>query len=131
MVFPQNEKKIFNLINKYRHSHGLQQLLYDAFVADVARGHSQDMAAGLAKFGHNGFDKRVAKLSDISFKEISENIATYKGEPINEEIVVQFWLKSKNHRKIIKGEYQSTGIGIARKPNESVYYITQLFLKLE
>lgn len=131
MPFKKNENKIFNLINKYRYSFGSAPIGYDVFLADIARRHSREMATSFTTFGHNGFENRVEKLSEISYKEVSENVATYKGDPINEEIIVQFWLKSERHRNIIQGNYHKTGIGIAKKPNESIYFITQLFLELQ
>ena len=131
MPFKKNEKKIFDLINKHRRSHGAPSMKYDTFVADIARSHSRDMAMSSAQFGHIGFENRVEKLSGIAYKEVSENVATYEGEPINEEIIVQFWLKSAKHRDFIEGNYQSTGIGISKKPNENIYFITQLFLNIE
>jgi uncharacterized protein YkwD len=55
-------------------------------------------------------------------------VAAYQGNPLSEEIIVQFWLKSARHRKIIQGDYKLTGIGVAKNSDDK-FYITQIFIK--
>ena len=50
-----------------------------------------------------------------------------RANPISEEIIVQFWLKSAKHKKSIQGSYNLTGVGVA-KSSEDKYYITQIFI---
>lgn len=120
------EKKLYEKINGYRISQTLNTMDYDEDVAAIARGHSENMAAGRCDFGHDAFDERAARLS-TQFEHISENVAYYEGHPLNEDIVLQFWLKSTRHVEIITGDYDVTGVGIAK--NDHTYFITQLFLK--
>ncbi len=127
MPFQINEIKLFNIINSYRQSRGLKRMTYDDKIAAVACAHSSDMATGRCEFGHDGFDDRV-KLFSTTYSQISENVAYYEGHPLNEEIVVQFWLKSNRHLEIVTGDYDMSGVGVAKSPNE-IFYITQLYLK--
>jgi len=122
------EKKIHQLINQYRSSINLPMLELNEKISQLARAHSEAMANKEIPLGNCGFKKRIRKIARIfPNKAASENVASYHGNPVNEEIVVQFWLKSAKHRKIIQGDYNLTGIGVA-KSTDNVYYFTQLFV---
>ena len=128
METQKHEIKLFDIINNYRKHENLDGLRYDDAISNVARKHSFDMATGRVAFGHDGFEDRVKNLSGNQALKISENVASFQGHPINEEIIAQFWLKSESHLKIIRGDYQTTGIGIA-KGKSNKYFITQLFVQ--
>ncbi|MBN1351576.1 CAP domain-containing protein [candidate division KSB1 bacterium] len=123
------EKKIHQLINQYRSSINLPTLELDEKISQLAREHSEAMANKKLPFGNGGFKERTRKIAlFLPYQAASENVAAYQGNPISEELVVQFWLKSAKHRKTIKGDYNLTGIGIA-KDAEDRYYITQIFIR--
>jgi len=123
------EQKIHQLVNQYRISKNLPALVLDERISQLAREHSEAMAENKIPLGNCGFRERIRKIAlFLPSKKASENIASYQGNPINEEIVVQFWLKSARHRKTIQGDYNLTGIGIARSTDD-VYYFTQIFIK--
>lgn len=123
------EQKIHQLINQYRKSINLPLLELNEKISQLAREHSQAMAVDKIPFGNCGFKKRIRKIAlAIPNKAASENVAFYRGQPISEEIIVQFWLKSARHRKSILGDYNLTGIGVAKNV-EDKYYITQIFIK--
>ena len=129
MTINNKEKRISQIINSYRESRGLLPLRFDTLVAQVAREHSAAMAEGRVPFGHDDFDRRVERLTEERpNKIVSENIASFNGYPLNEDIVVQFWLKSEKHTRVIQDDYQLTGIGIARN-NTRTYFITQIFVR--
>ena len=126
MRYEKHERKILEIINLYRIVEKLEPILFDSNIALIARQHSRDMAEEVVAFGRDGFKERAAHLSKYPREHVSENIAYYKGLPMNEDIVVQFWLKSKKHRDIIRGDFNRTGIGIAKDAGDT-FYITQLF----
>ncbi len=122
-------QKIHQLINQYRISINLPSLELDERISQLAREHSEAMANKKIPFGHYGFKKRIRKIAlFLPNKAASENVASYHGNPLSEEIVVQFWLKSGKHRKIIQGDYNLTGIGVAKNADD-VYYFTQIFIR--
>jgi uncharacterized protein YkwD len=123
------EQKIHQLINRYRNSIHLPSLALDENISQLAREHSAAMADHQVPFGNYGFKERIRKIAlFLIHKEAAENVASYQGQPVNEEIVLQFWLKSARHRRIIQGDYQLTGIGVAKNADE-VYYFTQIFIR--
>ncbi|KTC90593.1 CAP domain-containing protein [Fluoribacter dumoffii] len=114
-------------INQYRQQHGLSKLKMDNNIVIQARQHSLDMANHRMPFGHQDFGKRIAKLR----KQIkntgggAENVAyNYK----TAQIVVNQWVRSPGHRRNIVGNYNLTGIGVARDQQGKLYY-TQIFLQ--
>ncbi|KTD74177.1 CAP domain-containing protein [Legionella tucsonensis] len=114
-------------INDYRQKHGLSKLIMDDHMVIQARQHSLDMANHRMHFGHQDFGKRIAKLrSQIkNTGGAAENVAyNYK----TAQIVVSQWVKSPGHRRNIVGNYNLTGIGIARDKQGKLYY-TQIFLQ--
>lgn len=107
----------------------LPVLELDERISQIAREHSEAMANKKIKFGNGGFTKRIRRIAlFLPHKAASENIAAYQGKMVSEEIIVQFWLKSAKHKKIIQGDYNVTGIGIA-KNSDDIYYITQIFIR--
>lgn len=123
------EKKIHQLINQYRISINLLPLELDERISQIVREHSEAMVNKKIPFGNCGFEERIRKIARFfPNKAASENVASYHGNPVSEEIIVQFWLKSAKHRKIIQGDYNLTGIGIAQNSDDK-YYIIQIFIR--
>jgi uncharacterized protein YkwD len=91
-----------------------------------AEKHSADMASRKVAFSHDGFETRVSVISRQigGIKKSAENIAYGK---IGAKEVVDIWLKSPGHRKNIEGNYQLTGIGIARAKDGTIFF-TQIFV---
>lgn len=119
--------QILHYINEYRVAHGLNTLKMNEQVSEEARLHSRNMAIHRIGFGHIGFGKRIERL----YKRVgncqggAENVAyNYKSA----KTVVSEWIKSPGHRRNIVGNYNLTGIGIARDAQGKPYY-TQIFLK--
>lgn len=119
------ERDVFERINRYRASRGLPELRQSDQLAEVAREHSREMAAGHVPFGHYGFHERAARLD--GYRSISENVA-FNNYPDagSAERAVEGWISSPEHHKSIVGAYEVTGIGVARGPRGRIYY-TQLF----
>lgn len=123
------EKSVFAGINKYRKSRNLPMLQWDGNIAQESRIHAQQMATRKTTFSHDGFKKRVEIISQkIPYKAAAENIAVNMGFSNPGEKAVIGWINSPGHHKNIVGDFNLTGIGIA-KNNEGKYYFNQIFIK--
>src|ERR1700743_2955020 len=120
-------RQILIFVNEYRRSKGLPALQPNSFISSVALGHSRDMLTGKSPFGHDGFRQRINKISARLGKlhVAAENVAS---GPMSAREVVDGWLHSPGHRKNIEGDFQLTGIGLAKKSNGSIYF-TQIFAR--
>ncbi|AVH72185.1 CAP domain-containing protein [Nostoc sp. 'Lobaria pulmonaria (5183) cyanobiont'] len=121
------EQSIFNQINNYRISQGLSALTRNAAIDNQVRIHSQNMANGTVPFGHTGFSERV-KATRISYRAAGENVAYNQGYSDPATIAVQGWLKSPGHLANIRGNYNLTGIGVAKNSQGAIYF-TQMFIR--
>lgn len=121
----QNEVLVH--INEYRRHRGLPKLTMNNNMVREAKQHSLDMANHKMSFGHKYFDKRISKLhAQIKNSGAgAENVAyNYK----DARTVVQQWVLSPGHKRNIVGNYNLTGVGIARDKQGKIYY-TQIFLR--
>ena len=147
------EKRVHELINQQRNSHGLTSLTFDSSLATIARGHSQDMARnnyfshvnlqGLApadRGNQQGYPCRKDYGSYYTYG-IAENIfkthheTTTNGISINDfepletiaQNTVNSWMDSSGHREnILKTTYDHEGIGVGVGSDNTVY-ITEDF----
>ncbi|WP_293134480.1 CAP domain-containing protein [Microcoleus sp. bin38.metabat.b11b12b14.051] len=121
------EKAVNQQINQYRASKKLPPLSVDPRISQIARIHSENMASGKVKFSHDGFDGR-AKAVTVPYQSFAENVAYNMGfsDPVRN--AVEGWIKSDGHRKNIEGQFNLTGIAIAKNA-KGEYYFTQLFVK--
>ncbi|WP_298627128.1 CAP domain-containing protein [uncultured Legionella sp.] len=121
------QNAILFYINEYRQQHGLTPLKMDNRIVKEAKQHSMDMATHKMGFGHKYFHQRIDRLhSQIKDSNAgAENVAyNYK----DAQDVVKNWLRSPGHKRNIDGNYNLTGIGIARDKHGKIYF-TQIFLK--
>lgn len=119
--------RILVYVNQYRASRGLKPLRMNDRMSKEATIHSRDMATHKIPFGHQYFSGRIKRL----YHQIplcrggAENVAyNYK----DLQYLVQEWTKSPGHKKNIIGNYNLTGIGIARDRQGKMYY-TQMFIR--
>ncbi|HEV3222599.1 MAG TPA: CAP domain-containing protein [Puia sp.] len=118
------ETEILQYVNDDRKQHNLQPLQMDAMESSLALKHSQDMASGKVKFGHDGFNSRAKALQkSLGATEVGENVAF---GPMTAREVVDGWLNSPGHKKNIEGNFILTGIGYARDKKGDIYF-TQIF----
>jgi uncharacterized protein YkwD len=116
-------------VNEYRVSRGLQPLALHPLVSEVATAHSRKMATGKVPFGHDGFEKRLKTLrQSLPFSKAAENVGYNMGYPDPGSKAVKGWLHSPKHLENIQGDFNLTGIGVA-KNDKGEYYFTQIFLK--
>lgn len=121
------EQEVLVHINEYRQQHGLSTLTLDERISKEARQHSIAMAKHALPFGHQHFLTRINNIR-TQIKNAgagAENVAyNYR----DGQDVVRNWLKSPGHKRNIDGNYNLTGIGIARDQRGRIYF-TQLFIK--
>ena len=119
------EGQILKIINEHRRSIGLGDLVYNKAVYNEAKQHSINMANGKTPFSHDGFDNRFDRLmKTVGGSSMAENVAL--GQTTAQD-VVDSWLSSEGHKQNIEGDFNLTGIGIARGNDEDLYF-TQIFL---
>ena len=122
------ERQVLAQINEYRAERGLPALKNDERIGAIARGHSQDMADGTVPFSHQGVQRRYEEMGEVrSWRRVAENVAYNYGQSDPGDAAVVGWLGSDGHRRNIEGNFDYTGIGIA-KNSSGEYYFTQLFL---
>lgn len=123
------ELTLIDLINAEREKYGLRPLTYWEALTQEARKHSQNMAEGITKFGHDGFDYRVKAIRVLSAHvSMGENVAYSYGYKDPLKKAVEGWMDSPGHKENILGDYNETGMGIAFS-KEGRCYSTQLFAK--
>jgi uncharacterized protein YkwD len=122
------EQSINTQINQYRQSRNLPPLTLDSRISEQARAHSQAMANS-GVLSHDGFDQRVKAIARlITYRGAAENVAYNQGYSNPGEQAVQGWIKSPGHQKNMVGDYDLTGIGVAKNA-KGEYYFTQIFIK--
>ncbi len=121
------EQSILVYVNEHRASINKPPLTMINEASTEATRHSREMAIKAVAFGHDGFDNRIdliiTKVGRIN--SAAENVAYGQ---MNAATVVDGWLHSPGHKKNIEGDYNLTGIGVAKDGDGTIYF-TQIFLK--
>jgi uncharacterized protein YkwD len=123
------EQAIHDRVNQYRVQKGLSPLTLDARISQPAREHSRAMASGEVPFSHDGFDQRIETIArSIPYRTAAENVAYNQGyrEPVAQ--AVEGWINSPGHRVNMEGNFDLTGVGVARTA-DGKYYFTQIFIR--
>lgn len=123
------ERSVFKEINEYRQSQNLPPLSWNTEISEQARKHSEAMASGQVPLSHEGFEERVEAIAKtISYRGAAENVASNDGYANPGQQAVQGWLNSSGHRRNIVGNYDLTGVGVAKNA-QGEYYFTQIFIQ--
>lgn len=126
---PVLEDTLYDLVNQHRLSLGLSPLTRDPRLSALAREHSEEMAEHKVPFGHGNFTWRARQVNRmISSRRVSENVAYIFSHQETAKRAFQGWLKSENHRTAIEGQFQLTGIGVARGYRDA-FYFTQIYVR--
>lgn len=123
----QDEKEVFDLINKQRTNNGLKALNIDSEVQKVARIKAQDMVNN-NYFSHTsptyGSPFDMLKKFSVSYKTAGENIA---GNSSNSAAVTD-WMNSSGHKaNILNSSFNYTGIGVVSSSKYGKIYV-QMFI---
>jgi len=117
------------LVNEYRQSRGLSTLRLDERISQQSRFHSEAMAQGSATFSHDGFDQRIDVINNsIPYRGAAENLAYNQGYDDPVKVAVEGWIDSPGHHKNMIGDFELTGVGVARN-DQGEYYMNQIFIK--
>jgi uncharacterized protein YkwD len=123
------ERRVGIRINEYRASAKKPSFESSQELAEVARGHSRDMARGKVGFGHDGLKKRAAVISaSIEVVRLAENISKHDRSSGFVDAAMKMWLASPLHKKNIDGDFDLAGVGAAQAA-DGVVYFTQIFVK--
>lgn len=121
-------EEFVDLVNSHRASIGLRTLVHSEGMADIARGHSEDMASGKVAFGHDGFSARCSEARAVlgGGNWCAENVAAGQKTP---QAAFNSWMNSSGHRANIESS-KATHMGFGYAKNSSgKYYWTQIFLQ--
>lgn len=119
------EKDILYYVNAHRKQKGKAPLQLWQPAVEEALQHSKNMAKKKVAFGHYGFEDRINRLrKKISISHAAENVAYGK---LTAKEVVEGWLHSAGHKKNIEGNFNLTGIGVAKAEDGTVFF-TQIFI---
>ena len=123
----EDEKEVFNLINKERNKNGLNSLKVNEEVQKVARIKAQDMVNN-GYFSHQspiyGSPFDMLKSFKITYKTAGENIAGNS----NNTSAVTAWMNSEGHRaNILNSSFTYTGIGVVKGSKYGKIYV-QMFI---
>lgn len=126
-VMSDLEKEVHQQVNQHRKNKNLPPLNLHPQISDQARIHSQNMAQGKVIFSHNGFKERVQAIK-LPYRSVAENVAYNMGftDPVSHAVIG--WIESPGHRQNMEGEFNLTGIGIAKNA-QGEYYFTQIFMR--
>lgn len=116
------EQSIHNQIDQYRQSLNLPPLTVDPTFSAQARARSEKMARSGALAHTMDSVEQQRK-----YPTAAENIASIQDYPQPDLLVVKDWLASPAHKQHILGNYNLTGIGVARN-DKGEYFFTQIFI---
>lgn len=113
------EQEVLQLTNAERAKQNLAPLTQDAQLADIARGHSTDMATQ-GYFDHtspNGCDPACrANAAGYTSRALGENIYMFYGDSMSPdamaEQIVQSWMSSPEHRANMLSGFTMSGTGV-------------------
>ncbi len=124
--YTELENEILQLVNTHRENLGLNTLSKLDIISNVASTHTNYMIA-IDEVNHDNFPTRQRNLVDnANAKSVGENVAYGFNSALG---VVNAWIKSDGHRKIIE-DPTYTHFGISTDSNiEGRNYFTQIFIK--
>ena len=119
------------LVNEHRTEQGLKLLVFSSEISDIARAHSEGMAAGRVEFSAGGFSERREAIANfIVSRRVAENIAATNhgtGKAVAWAAFTR-WLHTEGNRRNIEGDFDLSGIGVARA-EDGMYFFTQLLVR--
>ena len=121
----QMSNEILTLINRHRAQLDLAPVMLDKqLVTAYAVMHTEYMIAN-SDLSHDNYAQRSQALIQNGASRVGENVA--KGY-LTAEAVVNAWLHSPAHKRVIEGDYTHSGFGVMQNAR-GTYYFTHLFYK--
>ena len=124
----QQEVEIFDLVNAERIRVGVDSLILEPSLCEVAHVKAQDMVDN-DYFDHEsqywGMPEEMMRVFGISFSRHGENIALGYNAPSE---VVNQWISSPSHNSVMTSSgFTKTGVGCATNNNGRIYWV-QVFI---
>ncbi len=127
--------RLFQEVNHYRRSRGVQSLPRHAGLDRLAQQHCEFLRKNRGKFSlhgrnvsHLGFDGRaMAARTRYQMQSLGENVvaATASGNDTAPRLVRQ-WVASKDHEHTMRSAWTHTGVGVV-VDDDGMMFSTQLF----
>lgn len=114
---------ILVLINDHRDKIDLEPIKLDRSLATAYAVLHTEYMIDNERISHDGYGRRTQALLDEGANSVGENVA--RGY-LSAEAVVNAWLNSPTHRRVIEGSYTHSGFGVMTD-YRGTYYFTQLF----
>lgn len=126
LLFENISRGAFDATNNYRDFKGLASLVWHQGLASIATDHAAEMAEGVARFSHEGFDDRVSQYP-FSAARAAENLGQCRFHDDVAQCAVSGWIRSPLHEKNLVGDFDLCGIGTAYNAIDERWFLTQLF----
>jgi uncharacterized protein YkwD len=111
----ERERALLAEMNQARQAHGLRPLRFDARLQRAARAHSWDMIRR-TYFAHGAVFERLRRFR-VEAPVVGENLAWGAGDQAMPTTIVDRWLQSPPHRRILlRPGFLSVGVGAIAAP---------------
>lgn len=119
--------EVFRLLNKYRNENGLNELVWDDTLAEVAKIRAPELVHTWSHIRPDG-TKYVDILDEINYPSplVGENLGKLQTTP---EEVMQMWKDSPGHNKNLLGDFNKVGISVYEEEKTGYLYWVQIFAK--
>jgi uncharacterized protein YkwD len=129
---PALELELERAVNELRIRHRLAPLERSEALAEVARGHSRDMAAR-DYFEHSSPEQEVVadrvRAAGVRYRKVGENLARVERSESPVSNAIEGWMSSPTHRaNLLTPEFEEGGVGVAAD-SDGVIYFTQVYLE--
>ncbi|MCX6147818.1 MAG: CAP domain-containing protein [Candidatus Kapabacteria bacterium] len=121
------EKNLLYLINDFRKEKNLDTLIWNEYLATLARVHSKDMAVGKFELGYDEQNIRKDSIAKhLPYTSYMELVSSTKGNSTDkaQEAYSMFHSFSEN---ILIGNYKTAGVGVETS-SDGRYYFTIIFV---
>ncbi len=124
-LITDEELELFDLVNTYRVSIGLDELTFSVAAYPDAEEHTGFMIMD-NMISHKNFNGRANSIANKTMAtHVAENVAKDYPTPAD---ALEGWLASQSHRKTIEGDFNNTAISI-KKNGLGKFFYTQVFFK--
>lgn len=123
------EQQIHDLVNEYRASQGLNELVLQFVMVKEAQEHSSDWASGtLGNDPTQGLTDRFLTIIDKIGGTNTDAILSVFGN-VPADTIVNYWIHDPALKEVLEGEFTQSGPGIAQD-DDGLIYVTHLFLNI-
>jgi uncharacterized protein YkwD len=124
VVLTNDEKAFLDRVNELRKAGMVPLFKPNARLMEVARAHALAMAKEEKLDDELGGNDTVIRVKDAGYRYKKEklNHLLGVGEKLEPRKAVDDWAKDELRKEVLFGDFEETGIGIARSESGKVYY---------